>query len=873
MLEAFWRYGDPALCAALVEPILQTGAPLLVQLLIGELLNPTIGDPLPSHLMQGLTNRRPSLPLQLARRLADRLRDAQPLANAQYEGARHILETWILEQQGEIADAFAVQVVRGETPGAGPSDVRQAAYRRCGVSQRALMEASTAVLARLDGSPSVQTWQMASEFVEVACEGKASPPDPVVPLVEKLLELAPSYAPVDALPPQLGRFAAGPQRSVLERLIGERLPDASGARAILRTVASITHPGTKARLFALAVCRQPHLWGVLQAHTGRWDEATWKRSLKAFARQEPIDPAILTQLMNAAPSTLVANVIKLALSQAQGPGEPPLQTAGQRLRQRLDELGRGSEQQSAWVNAVPWPSARNATIQKLASVLDALARDDRLRLVVAAYEAGAIRSHAASRLLPQGTTYDALGQVRDQQKRASLARSLVEASPDEAGDAIARLQMENFSLEVARALASSLPEAAFAGAAAAFSALTPKEKDSLVELLCSHATAGQITVLEAVVADDRRENAERRARATGRIAQLVSPGSRPPQCVIDLLNSNIPQLRRAAVEAIQAIKPRDAEVIAKLHEVAARGGDPGRAALEALDALAEQFSAATDKATTKDDVRQLIPLLGAVGRPQVLSRLFRFLGARAEYDDVGLHQAAAKAVRQAADHIHSVSEEDQTTLVGLIDGDEREADPEALEDLSAALARIQLGEDAALKILYDEAGFSPRADPDTLFGNEKAQIVRQLGLYARSRDRGEAGWGAALAHLDNVAERLVRAAYLACPVGSDKIKQQIRSDPRRPEYGVLIEALNSVRQLKAVQADCKKLHDIRSKRSEVPHPGDAPDGSTWQTAQHCFREIARVCLGVLDNAARGNSATNSEMVHAQRAPQQNAEHG
>jgi len=850
VLEAFWRYGDPALCAALVEPVLETGAPVLVALLVGELLNPVIQDPLPSRLVQGLANRRPPLPPQLARRLADRLRDAQPLANAQYEGARHILEAWILDQEGEVADAFAVQVVRGETPKAGLSDVRQAAYRRCAVSQRALEQASKLAVAQLDASPSAQTWQMASEFVEVACEGKASPPDPIVPVVEKLLELAPSHAPVDTLAPQLSRFAAGPQRDVLERLIRDPLPDAPGARAIIRMIASITHPGAKARLFALAVCRQPHLWAVLQAQTGSWDEATWKRNLKALVRGEPIEPAILTQLMNSAPSTLIGNVIELALSQAQGPGELPLQKAGQRLRQRLDELGRGSEQESAWVNAVPWPSARNATIEKLASLLDALERDDRIRLVVAAYEAGAIRSHAASSLLPQGASYEALGQVGDQQKRAALAGSLVEVSLDEAGRAIARLQDEDFSLEVARALAPSLPEEAFRGAAKAFSALTPDQKDSLVELLCAHATAGQIAVLEAVVADDHRDNAERRAKATRRIAQLVPLAARPPQCVIDLLSSNIPRLRRAAVEAIQAIKPRDAEVIAKLHEVAARGGDPGRAALEALDALAKQLSAATDEATGKDDVRQLIPLLGAVGRPQVLSRLFRFLGAAGEYDDVGLHRAAAKAVRQAADHIDSVSEEDQTALVALIDGEDREADPDALKDLSAALARMQLGEDAALKILYDEAGFSPRADPNAIFGNEKDQVVRQLGLYARSRDRGEAGWGAALAHLDNVAERLVRAAYLACPAASDNIKEELRNDPRRPEYGALIRALSSVKRLNPIQDDCGKLHDIRSRRSELPHPGQAPDESTWQTAQHCFREIAKVCLGVLDSAGR-----------------------
>lgn len=109
------------------------------------------------------------------------------------------------------------------------------------------------------------------------------------------------------------------------------------------------------------------------------------------------------------------------------------------------------------------------------------------------------------------------------------------------------------------------------------------------------------------------------------------------------------------------------------------------------------------------------------------------------------------------------------------------------------------------------------------------RLVRQLSLCARARDQGESGWGVAIAHLDNVAERLVRAAYLVCEGGSESIKEEIRNDPGEPDCGRLIGAPSSVGKLKGIQDDCSVLHDIRSKNSEVPHPGEttiaADDGN------------------------------------------------
>ena len=173
-----------------------------------------------------------------------------------------------------------------------------------------------------------------------------------------------------------------------------------------------------------------------------------------------------------------------------------------------------------------------------------------------------------------------------------------------------------------------------------------------------------------------------------------------------------------------------------------------------------------------------MPLLGAVGRQSVLEPLFGYLGGGAVYDDRALHQQAAMAVRSAAYRIEEVGAPEQEVLVALIDGDEQEADPQARAALSESLARLQLGEDAALNVLYDEIKTTPSASPDRLYGDEKEALIRQLALLERARQRGQDGWGAELAHRDNVAERLVRAAYLVCDGASPNIAEQIRNDTR-----------------------------------------------------------------------------------------------
>lgn len=846
-LEALWRYGDASVSAAAVAPILRTGAPQLLELVVEQILDPSLAEPFPSQLIAALDEHRPQLSPSLADRLAARSRDPEPLPDAQMEGSRHLFEMWVVDQNGRTGEEFAIAVVSGATPRAETAPVRDSAFKRCRAGGRVLAEAAAIVTRSLEDSPSPSTWQSGAEFVEGTCQDAPTTPGPVVPVLERLLELAPECCTAETFGEHMARLAAEVGVEIVEARLREPLLDTPGSRALLRLLPEARRAAKRSALFAVAVRTQAHLWAVIQGWLPGWDDQEWKRNLRALIGDVRIDRNILVTLINASPATLSANVIELALNQSSGPEDQPVAAAAGRISERLTELGTDRETRRAWVAAVHWPRAKDETaLSTLAELFGGLEESMHVRLVVRGFLEGKIGAQTAGQLLPEEGAYQALKLMESSESRGKLAEDLARVRPEELEKAATRIQTEGFAFDLARVLAPVLPNAAFAGSAEVLQSTMSKEyKNQLIDLLAAHGTEAQAPVLETIVRDDHRENTERRVKAARKIAELTPSGQGLPACVVDLLRSNIPKLREAAVRAIEQVKPRDSELIGGLHAVVDGGGVPGKAAATALDSLASELLGDLAAASTKEGLHEVIPLLGAVGRAQVLGSLFGYLGANAEYDDIALHRAAAEAVRQAAEHVKHVTEEDQETLVGLIDGDEREADPAAQSALSSALARLQLGDDASLKILYDELPFEVKGSPDELFGPEKERLVRQLGLYARARGQGESGWGLALSHLDNVAERLVRSAYLVCEGGSESIKEEIRTDPSQPEYGRLIGALSSIRQLNSIHDDASVLHDIRGKQSEVPHPGEQPDEETIATARRCFREIAKVSVGTL----------------------------
>jgi hypothetical protein len=88
---------------------------------------------------------------------------------------------------------------------------------------------------------------------------------------------------------------------------------------------------------------------------------------------------------------------------------------------------------------------------------------------------------------------------------------------------------------------------------------------------------------------------------------------------------------------------------------------------------------------------------------------------------------------------------------------------------------------------------------------------------------------------------------------SPAIVEQIKNDSRTPDYGNLITALASTKQLNGIQAQCKVLHDARCAFSEIPHAGKQADADTMTTARTCFVELAKACVGTLQTRHRSGT--------------------
>ncbi len=849
VLEAFWRYGNAEVAADAASPMVATGNRHLLSLMLDEILGPELGLPAPQAIVNAIDQHQPALAKADAERLAARLQDGTPL-HAHFEPARPSLLAWLVAQPGKVGDEAALEVIAGRAAGSEHGNVRQAAYARCRGNARLLSEAAAAVADAFEQAPSPQGWQQTAEFVEQACGDEKTTPDPVRPIVRRLVETAPNYFPSTRFGETLGRLAVDSAVEMIEHHLSQNLADSQGGRAVLELLPEIAPAQRRATLWATAARTQQALWPLLQQQTTAWEDAEWRRVLRALTGPEPVYRPALEHLVAAAPIELTAELTKLVTAQV-GVGDALIATVGQRLRERLQAIGEESETRDAWVAAVHWPKQRDEEeFEKFSAIAGCLEANFHVRLLVRGYLTKKLRPDVAARLVPAGEVARALRMVHTGQ-RGEWTAALAVAHLDEIGGAAAAVTTpEDYDLGVVAALAPERPDIAFAGVAAAWPQLTAEQKEELVGLLEEHGDVESIEALSAIIRDDHRENAKRRGRAARRIGELLEPGATLPEPVLDLLNSNLHDLRSAAVEAIARVKPRQPELIGRLHDVVAGRGAAGKAAADALDALSDEFVAEFADATDKTELHELMPILAAVGRAGVLRPLFQYLGGNAVYDDPALHRAAAAAIRAAADRIAEVSANDQEALVALIDGEQQETDVAARDDLSAALARLQLGEDAALKVLYDEIGITPKIEPDRLFGAEKEPLVRQLGLYDRARKRGQDGWGAELAHMDNVAERLVRAAYLVADGTSPAIVEQIKNDSRTPDYGNLITALASTKQLNGIQAQCKVLHDSRCAFSEIPHAGKQADAATMTTARTCFVELAKVCVGTLQTHDR-----------------------
>jgi hypothetical protein len=846
------RYGNAQVAADAVPATFASGDKRLLGLVLDEILSPSLDPPAPEVILRTIDEYTCALATRDGQRLAERLADGTAL-DGRYEAGRPTLLAWLISQPGKIGEDAALSVVAGEIAGSENANVRQASYARCQLSRTLLTHASTIINDSLQRAERPETWQHGSEFVEQACRDEQSAPTPVRPIVQRLVATATSFCSSPQFADTFRHLASDCAVDEIQSSLSTNMADLPGARAILGLLPELRPASRRAEFWATAVRTQQALWPVLQQHTADWDEAEWKRVLRALAssEQEVYRPA-LDFLVAAAPIALTSQLIRLVMAQVQG-GDSLITTVGQRLGERLSAIGPQPETRDEWVAAVHWPRRRDDEgIEKFRALIACLESGMRTRLLIRGFLTERVPVTLAARLVEAGEVGDALGMVR-RGNRGDWAAALADAYPNEIAAAASDVTPpEDYDLDVVAALAPTRPEVAFADVPTAWTHLGPQQRDDLVELLEEYGTADAIGALCTVIEDDHRDNSKRRGRAARRIGALLEPGAVLPDPLLDLLNSNRPDLREAAVEAIARVKPREPDLIDRLHAVAASGGAAGKAAANALDALAREFLTELAETTEKNALHGVIGLLGAVGRPEVLGSLFEYVGSNAVYDDPALHEEAATAIHRAADRIEGeVSNEDQEALVALIDGEEQETGIAARDHLSSALARVQLGDDAALKVLYDIIEFTPKVSPDRLFGSEKEPLVRQLALYERARTRGQDGWGAELAHLDNIAERLVRAAYVVADGASASIAEQIKNDSHAPDYGNLINALASTKDVNRIQGPCKVLHDSRCTFSEIPHAGKPASTETMTTARECFKDLAKVCVGV---AGRRHSA-------------------
>lgn len=213
------------------------------------------------------------------------------------------------------------------------------------------------------------------------------------------------------------------------------------------------------------------------------------------------------------------------------------------------------------------------------------------------------------------------------------------------------------------------------------------------------------------------------------------------------------------------------------------------------------------------------------------------------------HHAAAAALAEVA-RTQALSPDEIERLGQTLEGDEPEADPQARSQLASAWARASLGEDAALQVLYDLIDFHPKSNPDALFHGEKDRLVRHVGLYTNDVARGEKGWPNVIMQLDLIAEKVVREAFLL-EGGSEPMKEMIRSDPRKPDYGGLVNAFGG--KLTSAQPHLQILHDLRCTKTEYTHSGTRPTEEDVDTAHRAFINGIKPLIGILDSDARRNS--------------------
>jgi hypothetical protein len=852
-LLALWHTRD-ANIAVLVAPVLvAVGDPNVAALVAHEALHPLRGEPATTACFQALRARPPTLPDLTAGPILEALRTGELPVSPLPQGFQGLLELLALAQGGEDAATICRMVAGGETADSEVDEVRVACFRRSLRDPDLAARVVELVYQRFASDPGSR-WADAVRLVETFEE--AGHGVIAATLVNAIINASPTTVPVEG-----EHFPSGATASIyalgLETVRalfdGDSMPATPGTIALVELVDRIADKRRrKGLLTALARCQPALLEQALPRLMSSWDDDEWRWHLSAFAGSAAPPLAGAGAILSSAPAVrdISSLALRLALEQPEDVQGELLQYGSSRLR---DVLNLDDELQMCerfW-----WPShIEEVATERLNAWLDtAVDAEMRIDIVIRAFERDLINAPDVPSFLPAGSFLEAVRLLGAGELRMALVGSLLAASHDEAEEAVTELQNGEFAIDVAEAAAVHSPVAAFASADKAWPNLSEGDKDRLMDALEESATVAQVEdALAAILQHTHASNTRRRARAASKIAQLLPPGADLPDGVLDLLASARPELRDAGAAVLGAVRPRDVDVVRRLSQAAVQAEGEDEAAVTALRAIQDDF---LDRLAAEPDTIEridLLDLLGAVGTPGVVDPLLDHLGEEAVDDDVSVRRAAAKSLG-AVSAIVEFTPQQQQRLVLLTDGRTREVDDEARDFLNDAVARVTLGENAALQILFDLIGYRPKTDPELLFGAHLNKLVRHLRLYSVDLERGSASLGLQIVRLDQIAEQLLRSAYLIAG-DSDSIKGDIRTTATQPDYGGLIQACAGSSDLRRTQAALGVLHDLRSHHSEVPHPGEEPTEENMTSARDCFGRAAAALVGVLDNAHQATAS-------------------
>lgn len=850
LLEIPWRVGDEQVCALIASRMARSGETSLAGLLATEVLDQELGAGVAAASMAAVAEFFPPVLAPTSRQLAERLRTGDDLGP--YEPYRNVLESWVISQRHKAGFEFALAVLRLDTSRSSDESVRRAALERVAASPAELSRACHEIADVIHDFPSEQQWQVGVEMATVANTSLEDGETHLNRLLGQVIHTAPSQCPTDAFSSELVAAITERATQELEAELGSSLPAVPGTLALVRTAELLNRRADRLRLFRVSIVRQGPIWRDNHASlVATWGKEEWPARLRELhAVREQVDSAVLELLIARAPSECSALVMKL-VAYREAAIEQELQTAAEKVADNLRLVAEqgGPPDSNAALEAVWWPPRnRPAELERAKAVLWRQVDPARAaELIVAAQTSGRLDSKRAAALLASsGAVLAALRSLGRCDERQELVEALLTASKDEVLEAAHILQGESLCLDIAAAVAAIDSGSVFQKADGAYAGLNPADKEQLLGLLENWGGPDQANVLRDYI-EDTRANVALRERATRKIGSVTEEGDAVPDCVVRLLASNRPNLRKAATSVIGEVRPRDEMCVKELRALADKGSVPGDLAQATLNALATDYAAELENCQDRARVILLLSLLGLTGSPAALLVLLGYLGEQAVDDHEDVRRAAAKAVGMVCDTKGlKLSTEELDGLVEVAEGEGREVDAEASDHLTQALARARLGDDAALGLLFAKAGYQPRCDPSRMFGDERADLLDHLSLYEKEVPRGEAGWPNLIVQLDLIAERLANAAYLALGP-SEVLKEKIRNRSTGA-YGNVIGAMKSVKGLGDAEPSLQVLHKMRSERTQVPHAGVAPSREDVTTADQVFRDAAKRILMILDES-------------------------